>query len=59
MAVQIALRGKRGEKYSVIAKNYGVSQGAVNGIINGRNWKDAHITAAFFFDLEQEESKPS
>jgi hypothetical protein len=55
MAVQIALRQMRGEKCSVIAKDYAVSKETVSGIVHdGKRWKGARIDAAFIFDLEQE-----
>jgi len=54
MGMQIALRRMCGEQYSVIAKAYAVSEGAVAGVINGKAWKDARITATFLFDLEKE-----
>jgi hypothetical protein len=54
MAVRIAMRRMRGEKYSIIAKDYAVSKEAVAGIINGRSWKGATIDAAFLLALEQE-----
>jgi hypothetical protein len=53
-AVQIALRRFRGEKYSVIAKDYGVAESTVRDIANGKRPKGARITAAFLFDLEKE-----
>jgi hypothetical protein len=55
MAVQIVLRRMRGEEGYMIAKDYGIGKTAVYDIANGKRWKDARITAAFIFDLEQDE----
>jgi hypothetical protein len=54
MAVEIALRRLRGEKGSIIAKDYGVAPGIVRRIAKRKTWRDATITAAFLFDLEQD-----
>jgi hypothetical protein len=44
----------RGEKGSVIARDYDVGGNAVCDIMKAKSWKGARIDAAFILDLEQE-----
>ena len=47
-AVQVALRRMRGEKCSVIARDYGIGRSAVYGTVRGRKWRDAQLAQALF-----------